>query len=78
MVVVHNAKHAVVPFAEVGIFLIQKLEFIFKELIEMPKHEGGWWLFGWGETALVEEGLDGAIRVRVAVVQDERFRVGKR
>ncbi len=40
-VLVHGAKDPVVPFAEVDIFLIEKMEFILKEPIEMPKHEGG-------------------------------------
>ncbi len=43
-VVVHGAKNAGVSFAEVGVFMIEKMEFRLKELIEMLKHEGGWWL----------------------------------
>ncbi len=68
MVVVHGAKDVVVPFAEVGIILIEKMEFILKEPIEMLKHEKGWKLLGWVETAPVEEGLNSAIRVGVAEV----------
>ncbi len=76
-VVVHCAKDAVMPF-EVGIFLIEKMEFILKELIDMPKHEGGWWLLGWMETAPVDEGLDSAIRVGVAEVWDKGIGVDER
>ncbi len=78
MVVVHGAKDVIVPFVEVGIFLIEKMEFILKEPMEMPKHEGGWWLLGWVDTTPVEEGLDGAMRVRVAQVWDKGVGVGKR
>ena len=62
-VVVHGAKNAGVSFAEVGVFMIEKMEFILKEPMEMPKHEGGWWLLGWVDTTPVEEGLDGAVTV---------------
>ncbi len=42
LVVIHGAKDVVVPFGEVGILLIKKIEFIHEELIEMPKHKRGW------------------------------------
>ncbi len=67
-VVVHGAKDAVVPIAEVGVYLIEKMKFILKEANEMLKHEKGWKLLGWVETAPVEEGLKSAIRFGVAEV----------
>ncbi len=62
---VHGAKDTVGPLEEVGGFLIEKMEFRQVETIEVSKHEEFWWLLGWGEPAPGEDGLDGAIRIRV-------------
>ncbi len=66
MVVAYGAKDAVVPFKAVGFFLVEKVEFGQEEAIEMPEHEGCWWLLGWGKPAPVDVGLDGTVAVRVA------------
>ncbi len=78
MVVVPSAKDVVSPLAEIGIFLIEKMEFILKELVEMQKRENGWWLLGWVDSTAVEVGLDGAIGVGVAEVYDKGIGMSKR
>ncbi len=70
-VVVYRTKDAVVPFEEVGFFMIEEMEFGQEEAIEVLEHEGCWWLLGWRKPAPVEEGLDGAVTVRVASIQEE-------
>ncbi len=42
MVMVHGAKDVVVPFEEVGVFLIEKMEFRQEEAIEVIEHEVCW------------------------------------
>ncbi len=59
------------PFEEVGFFMIEEMEFGQEEAIEVLEHEGCWWLLGWRKPAPVEEGLDGAVTVRVASIQEE-------
>ncbi len=66
MVLVCGTKDAVVPFAEVGFFLVEEMVFRKEEAVEVLEHEGGWWLLGWCEVDLIEGGLDGTVVVRVA------------
>ncbi len=57
---VNGAKDAVVPFKEIGFFLIEDMEFGQQEVIEVSEHEGCWWLLGWWKVDPIEVGLDGA------------------
>ncbi len=41
-VVVHGAKDAVVSFMEVGVFLVEKIEFGEEEAVEVLEHKRSW------------------------------------
>ncbi len=61
-----SAKDAVVPFKEVGFFLVEEMEFGEEEAVKVLEHEGCWWLLGWWKVDPIEVGLDHAVMVRVA------------
>ncbi len=79
-VVVNGAKDVVVPFEEVGIFLVEEMEFGEEEMIEVSEHEGCWCLLGWWKVDRIEVGSDDTVlrsRVKVAgLVRDVSRQAG--
>ncbi len=63
MVLIVASKDAVVPFEEVGFFLVEELKFGDKETIEMAEHGSRRGVMGGGELCPIEVCLDGAVAV---------------
>ncbi len=56
MIVIVTTKDAIVPFKDVGFFLVEELKFGNKETIKMLEHESSRGLLGWGEFGQIEAG----------------------
>lgn len=75
--VIASSKDMVESQFEVRVFLVEHLEFTDEELIEVPRHEGEWWLYIRVEVLPVEVRVDGTIFTVVAEVGSEGVAVGK-
>lgn len=65
------------PLPEVGIFLVEKVEFLVKKLDEEPKNECCLGLACWVEVLSIQVGLDSAIRVVIVEVGNECVQIGE-